>query len=118
MRRGMGSYEPLDAGGPDERLARGKIDVALQGVKLRGGFTLIRIGNRAADPSQKERWLLTEHRDGHADPSWNIESCRFDYSVLTGRSLKEIEIGSPSKKRRRGSRPRLTPRLTVGWGLA
>jgi bifunctional non-homologous end joining protein LigD len=26
---------------PDEQLARGKIDVVLQGSKLRGGFTLI-----------------------------------------------------------------------------
>lgn len=97
----LGPYEPLDARSPDEQLARGKIDVALQGVKLRGGFTLIRTGNRPADPSQKERWLLIKHRDEDADPSWNIESRRFDYSVLTGRTMKEIEVGSPREKRRR-----------------
>ena len=96
----LGPYEPLDARSPDEQLARGKIDVALQGVKLRGGFTLIRTGNRRADPSQKERWLLIKHRDEDADPSWNIESRRFDYSVLTGRTMKEIEVGSPRRRAR------------------
>jgi bifunctional non-homologous end joining protein LigD len=90
-----GTYEPQDSRPPDEQLARGKIDVVLQGMKLRGGFTLVETGNRSAKPSQK-------HRDEHADPSWNVESPRFDRSVLTGRSLKDIEEGSPGKEPRRG----------------
>jgi bifunctional non-homologous end joining protein LigD len=97
-----GTYEPQDSRPPDEQLARGKIDVVLQGMKLRGGFTLVETGNRSAKPSQKERWLLIKHRDEHADPSWNVESPRFDRSVLTGRSLKDIEEGSPGKEPRRG----------------
>ncbi len=83
-----GTYEPQD----------GKIDVALHGAKLRGGFTLVRTGERSARPSQKERWLLIKHSDDHADPSWNIESSRLGRSVLTGRSLKEIEGGRPRKR--------------------
>jgi bifunctional non-homologous end joining protein LigD len=93
-----GTYEPQDGVPPGEQLARGKIDVALHGAKLRGGFTLVRTGERSARPSQKERWLLIKHSDDHADPSWNIESSRLGRSVLTGRSLKEIEGGRPRKR--------------------
>jgi len=96
-----GTYEPQDGVPPGEQLARGKIDVVLHGAKLRGGFTLVRTGKRSARPGQKERWLLIKHRDEHADPSWNVESPRFARSVLTGRSLKEIEqIRSEGKSRR------------------
>jgi bifunctional non-homologous end joining protein LigD len=70
----LGTYEPRDGRPPDEQLDQGKIDVVLQGVKLRGGFTLIRTGKRSINPRQQERWLLIKHRDEHADPSWNIES--------------------------------------------
>jgi bifunctional non-homologous end joining protein LigD len=93
-----GSYEPKDDAPPGEPLARGKIDVVLQGTKLRGGFTLVRTGKRSVDPGKKEQWLLIKHRDEHADPSWNVESPRFARSVLSGRSLKEIEGGRPMKK--------------------
>ncbi len=97
-----GSYKPLDGNTPSEQLARGKIDVVLHGTKLRGGFTLFRTGMRPADVSQKERWLLVKHRDEFADPSWDIESPRFDRSALTGRSLKEIENDRPRKMPRLG----------------
>jgi hypothetical protein len=36
-------------------------------------------------------------RDEHADPSWDIESSELDRSVLTGRTLKEIEEGRSRK---------------------
>jgi bifunctional non-homologous end joining protein LigD len=94
----LGTYEPQDGLPPDEQLARGKIDMVLQGEKLRGGFTLVRTERRSAHPSQKERWLLIKHRDEYADPSWDIEKPRFDHSVLTGRSLKEIERDRREKK--------------------
>jgi bifunctional non-homologous end joining protein LigD len=93
-----GTYEPKDGVPPDEQLARGKIDVVLQGTKLHGGFTLVRTGKRSVDPARKEQWLLIKHRDEHADPSWNVESPRLGRSALTGRSLTEIESGHPRKK--------------------
>jgi bifunctional non-homologous end joining protein LigD len=99
-----GTYKPQDGLPPDEQLARGKIDIVLQGEKLRGGFTLVQTGKRSGHSSQKERWLLIKHRDEHADPSWNIESPRFDRSVLTGRSLKEIASDRPKKISARGAR--------------
>jgi bifunctional non-homologous end joining protein LigD len=95
-----GTYEPQANDPPAEQLARGKIEVVLQGEKLRGGFTLVKTGK--ANTSQKERWLLIKRRDEHADPSWNIENPRFNRSVLTGRSMKEIEDHKPSETPRRG----------------
>jgi bifunctional non-homologous end joining protein LigD len=94
-----GTYEPGNGIPTAEQLARGKIDVALHGQKLRGGFTLVRTGKRPAITSQREHWLLIKHRDEHADPSWDIESPELDRSVLTGRTLKEIEEGRGEKRR-------------------
>jgi bifunctional non-homologous end joining protein LigD len=74
----------------------------LHGKKLCGGFTLVRTGKRSAIPSQAKRWLLIKHRDEHVDASWDIESSRLDRSVLTGRTLTEIEEGRPGKQRRIG----------------
>jgi bifunctional non-homologous end joining protein LigD len=97
----LGAYAPQD-GSPAEQLARGKIDVMLQGKKLRGGFTLIQTGNQPANPGSKERWLLIKHRDEDADQSWDIDNPKLDYSVLTGRRLKEIEQSGSKKKSQRG----------------
>ena len=96
-----GAYELQHGLPPDKQLAGGKIDVVLQGKKLRGGFTLVRPGTDPIDRDQQERWLLIKQRDEHADPSWNVESPRLARSVLTGRSLKEIEqIRLEGKSRR------------------
>jgi bifunctional non-homologous end joining protein LigD len=92
-----GKYEPLENQPPEEQLARGKIQIGLQGEKMRGGFTLIQIARRSMNSSRRDHWLLIKSRDEYADPSWDIESVRFDRSVLTGRSLKEIKDGKPAK---------------------
>jgi bifunctional non-homologous end joining protein LigD len=52
----MGTYESQDGLAPGEQIARGKIDMVLQGTKLRGGFSLVQTGKRSTNPSQKERW--------------------------------------------------------------
>jgi bifunctional non-homologous end joining protein LigD len=104
-----GAYEPQESNAPpDKQLGWGKIDVELHGAKLRGGFTFIRIDKRSIGHGDKERWLLVKQRDEYADPSWNIEDPGFDRSVLTGRSMKEIESGGavtdePIVKRRPSS---------------
>lgn len=64
----LGEYESPENQPIEKQLAGGKIHVELQGEKLRGAFALVK-----------------------------IESPRFDYSVLTGRSLKEIEQAKPGK---------------------
>jgi bifunctional non-homologous end joining protein LigD len=86
-----GPYDTQDGIPPERQVAQGKIDVQLHGTKLRGGFTLVRTGSRSVSPKDKERWLLIKHRDAHADSAWDIEDPRYDRSVLTGRTMREIE---------------------------
>lgn len=86
-----GEYEPEGGIPPEEQLARGKIDMDLKGKKLHGGFTLIRTGGASTEPREGPRWLLVKHRDQYALPFWDIESRELGRSVLTGRTLKEIE---------------------------
>jgi bifunctional non-homologous end joining protein LigD len=93
----LGNYGPLENQPPDKQLARGKIQIALLGEKLRGGFTLVQMAKRSVNSSRGDYWLLVKSRDEYADPSWDIESPQLDYSVLTGRSLKQIKEGEPVK---------------------
>ena len=87
----LGNYQPLENQPPEEQLASGKIHILLLGEKLRGGFSLVQIERRSMNSSRRDHWLLIKSRDEYAGPSWDIESARFDRSVLTGRSLKEIK---------------------------
>jgi bifunctional non-homologous end joining protein LigD len=92
-----GTYDSTNDNIPlEEQLAQSKIDIDLHGAKLRGGFTLVCVGKPSLE-SDRQRWLLVKHRDEYADPSWDIESPRFDRSVLSGRSLKQIEGGGLKK---------------------
>ena len=99
-----GRYEPEGSASAARQLERGKIDVVLHGEKLRGGFTLIRTGRGSAERASRTRWLLVKHRDEYAEEWWDIESPQLDRSVLTGRTLKEIERGRPPGRRHDGER--------------
>lgn len=92
-----GAYDSTnDTLTPEQQLAQGKVDVELHGVKLRGGFALVRT-DKSLLSTGRERWLLIKRRDEYADQSWNINNPRLDYSVLTDRTLKQIERGEPKK---------------------
>jgi bifunctional non-homologous end joining protein LigD len=58
---------------------------------------LVQMAKRSVNSSRGDYWLLVKSRDEYADPSWDIESPQLDYSVLTGRSLKQIKEGEPVK---------------------
>lgn len=73
------------------QLDRGELKFALSGGKLRGSFVLVKLQRSA----KGNEWLLIKHRDAAADPSWSIDE--HDGSVLTGRSLEEIEEGAPAR---------------------
>jgi bifunctional non-homologous end joining protein LigD len=53
---------------------------------------------RFGGSGQKTRWLLIKRRDEYVDPSWQIEDAALDRSVLSGRTLKEIEENRPAKR--------------------
>jgi bifunctional non-homologous end joining protein LigD len=93
-----GTYEPDDELSPEQQLARGEIKIVLHGIKLQGGFVLLYPGRSFSEPGEKTRWLLIKRRDEYADPSWQIDDPALDRSVLTGRTLKEIEENRPAKR--------------------
>lgn len=67
-----------------ESYADGKVEVWLEGQKLRGGYALIRTGDGA-----DARWLLKKMSDDEADARRNPTSTE-NKSALTGRTMSEI----------------------------
>jgi DNA ligase D-like protein (predicted 3'-phosphoesterase) len=63
----------------------GKIEIFLEGEKLRGGYVLIRTGK-----GRKEQWLLKKMKDDHADARRNPISTQ-PWSVVSGQTIEEIE---------------------------
>jgi bifunctional non-homologous end joining protein LigD len=107
-----------------KQLERGEIKFNLNGEKLRGSFVLVKLKH-----SEKgNEWLMIKHKDAAEDPGWDIE--QHDGSVLTGRTLEEIQEEQPPNRRanpveaaelqgaRKGAMPsRLLPMLaTIGEG--
>jgi bifunctional non-homologous end joining protein LigD len=64
-----GAYDTKEGVPANRQLAQGRLEVELHGVRLCGGFTLIRSKKRSADPTGKEQRLLIKHRDECADPA-------------------------------------------------
>jgi DNA ligase D-like protein (predicted 3'-phosphoesterase) len=85
-----GPYRNLRAEKDEEKLSMaeslddGKVEVWLEGEKLRGGYALIRTGK-----GDDARWLLIKMDDDEADARRNPTSTE-PKSVLSGRTLDEI----------------------------
>ncbi len=85
-----GPYKNLRAEKPDDpknmqaSLEEGKVEVWLNGRKIKGGYALIRTGG-----GKDARWLLIKMSDDQADARRNPVSTQ-PLSVKTGRSLDEI----------------------------
>jgi bifunctional non-homologous end joining protein LigD len=68
-------------------LAKGDLKFRLNGKKLKGSFALIHM--KARRPGSKgTEWLLIKHHDAYDQAGYDID--KYDYSVLTKRSLKQI----------------------------
>jgi bifunctional non-homologous end joining protein LigD len=83
-----GQFEPLGANQGTESLAMmlhvGKLDVHLQGLRLRGGFTLVRMKGRL------RQWLLIKQRDEDALPGHEVVQ-EYNTSVLSNRTIEDLE---------------------------
>src|SRR3984893_3765477 len=97
-----GTYQTDPEGSAPEQLAQGELKFTLHGKKLRGAFVLIRTGLKSAGSRGQRSWLLIKRQDEYADPSWNID--RYDWSLLTGRSLDEMQPASHGALHRAGAR--------------
>ncbi len=74
-----------DTPDPTAALRAGELKLRIDGVKLRGGFVLIRM--RWAE-GPKEQWLLIHRRDADAVPGWDPED--YPESVKTGRTNEDV----------------------------
>lgn len=78
-----------------EGYRKGALKFRLDGQKLRGAWTLVRMGRPSRD-EEKENWLLIKERDEEArsGPAAEIVASLTD-SVESGRGLDEIAQGRP-----------------------
>ena len=81
----MGTWEPQ--GDAAEMMRKGDLKFRLNGQKLKGDFALVHMKVRRPG-SKGTEWLLIKHRDAYVQPGYDID--KYDYSVLTKRSLDQI----------------------------
>jgi bifunctional non-homologous end joining protein LigD len=94
-----GTYTLVEGTDPVAEIAAGKIKFIMQGKKLRGMFTLVKIKNHAGETG--DPWLLIKDKDEHVDPNYNVND--HPESAITGKTLDDI-AGSPSAKRWQSNR--------------
>ncbi|HEV7282348.1 MAG TPA: DNA ligase D [Pirellulaceae bacterium] len=87
-----GTWTPL--GDPHESLAAGKLKFELEGEKLRGGWTLVRMRARGGEANN---WLLIKEKDDEVRPlsEYDVLDDRPE-SVLSGRTIDET-AASPGR---------------------
>jgi bifunctional non-homologous end joining protein LigD len=67
MRWDAGTYETSGDASALEQLEAGRLDFELEGEKLRGAFTLVRMKGREG------QWLLMKRTDEHAERGWALK---------------------------------------------
>lgn len=77
----------------DKAYDKGRIEIWLQGEKLKGGYALVRTGKKS-----DKRWLLIKMKDDEADARRNPVSSQ-PKSVISGRTLKQIEADESKKQK-------------------
>ena len=80
-----GWYRPLKGDDLPGQLERGRLDVELFGVKLRGAWTLARMSGKDRD------WLLLKKADAFAGDAEPTE--RWPESILSGLTVEELREG-------------------------
>lgn len=88
-----GTYQLAEGTDPATEIARGKIKFILNGKKLKGMSTLVRM--RPRDGSENA-WLMIKDKDAGADPSWDPEE--HPESVKSGRTLDDVAANTRAKK--------------------
>jgi len=82
----LGWYRAVKDAPAAEQLRAGRLDVDLFGVKLRGRWTLARMGGK------DKEWLLLKKADAYAGAEEATE--RYPESVLSGLTVEEVRDGS------------------------
>lgn len=69
----------------NEAVKNGHIEIILEGKKLKGKFSLVRIGFRGS----RNSWLLIKARDQYADKTKDITSAE-PQSVISGKTIEDL----------------------------
>jgi bifunctional non-homologous end joining protein LigD len=107
----QGTWEPNEDF--DEGLRTGRLKFTLHGQKLKGKWTLVRMGGRAAHEA-KPNWLLIKEHDEFERPEDDIPITESEPdSVVTGRDLKAIgaqedHVWNSKESAKKPNRSRLT----------
>ncbi len=89
-----GQWRPRDPKTVDEDLAKGELKFELSGERLHGGFVLVRMRPRRGETETRHNWLLIKERDNAATPGAGDAVLKADTSVLSGRTMEQIDEGS------------------------
>jgi len=95
-----GTYTLAEGTDPVAEIAAGKIKFILQGKKLHGMFSLVKIRN-SRDQSG-EPWLLIKDRDEYVDPAWTVDA--HPESAKTGKTLADIAKARKTEKQWKSDR--------------
>ncbi|MEW5420838.1 DNA ligase D [Amorphus sp. 3PC139-8] len=82
-------------GDPAEGLKEGKLSLILDGTRLKGGFSLVRMKPRDKRDRGRENWLLIKKDDAAAEETGDVRDA--EVSVQTGRTMQEIAQDKPAK---------------------
>lgn len=95
-----GTYTLAEGTDPVAEIAAGKIKFILNGKKLHGMFSLVKI-KHTRDQSG-EPWLLIKDRDEFVDPQWTVDA--HPESAKTGKTLADIAAGGTNEKQWKSDR--------------
>ena len=87
-----GTWEP--EGDPEAGIVEGKLKFRLNGARMKGRWTLVRMRTR----DKAENWLLIKEKDTAAGRSADALVNRHRTSVTTGRSMAEIAKGKAAEQ--------------------
>jgi bifunctional non-homologous end joining protein LigD len=76
-----------------KQLEGGELKLVFYGVKISGGFALVKTKGKSRDKGKQEEWLLIKHRDAAVEAGYDIEAR--PESVTTGRTIEDLFAGAP-----------------------
>ena len=93
-----GYWAPEGSQSAEQMLRKGELTFALYGVRLKGGWVLVRLRSDR-DKSKRVNWLLIKRRDAFARAGAADAALADDRSVASGRSMAEIAAGTGRRAR-------------------
>ena len=85
-----GTYRKLEKDRSiQDDLDKGKLEIFIEGKKLKGAYVLLRTGGKNNDDA---RWLFVKMKDKYADARRNPVSTQPE-SVLSGKTIEDLESG-------------------------